>query len=84
MNSHVRNRLVKLWREYAIAIMNEETITMIGKYGLAQLLQCPDSRRMLCDITLHNAPGLMLDDNKGVNQPECCSDDDTEITGQNG
>ena len=35
MNSHVRNRLVKRGREFAIAIMNEETITMIGRYGLA-------------------------------------------------
>jgi hypothetical protein len=26
----------------------------------------------------------MLDDDKDVEQPECCGDDDTEITGQNG
>ena len=57
---------------------------MIGKYSLAQLLQCPGSRRMLCDITMHNSPGLMLNDNRGVNQPECCGDDDTDIAGQNG
>jgi hypothetical protein len=84
MNSHVRNRLVKLGRENAITIMNEETITMIGRYGLAQLLQCPGSRRMLCDITMHNSPCLVLDYYQDIEQPECCADDDTEITGQNG
>ena len=32
---------------------------------------------------MYNLPGLMFDDNKDVDQPECCGYDDTEITGQN-
>ena len=64
--------------------MDEETIFMIRRDGFAQLLSCPSGRGMGSDITMHDPPGMMLDDDKDVDQPECCGDDDTEISGQDG
>jgi hypothetical protein len=36
--SHVRNRLVELWREDAIAIMDEKTVAILRLDGFPQLL----------------------------------------------
>jgi len=35
---HMRNGLVELWRENAIAIMNEKTVAMVRRDGFPQLL----------------------------------------------
>jgi hypothetical protein len=72
MNSRARNRLVKLGRENAIAIMDEKAVTVVGRDGFAQLLQSPGSRGVDCDITVHNPPGLMFDDYQDIEQSECC------------
>ena len=46
--------------------MDEETVTVVGRYGFAQLLQGPGGCGVGRDITVHNPPGLMFDDDQDV------------------
>jgi len=57
--------LVEIGRKYGIAIMDKETVTVVGRNGFAQLLHGPGSRWMGRDITVHNPPGLMFHDEQG-------------------
>jgi hypothetical protein len=64
--------------------MDEKTVTVVGRDDFAQLLQGPGSRRVVCDITMHNPPGLVFDDYQDVERSERCGNDDAEVTGHNG
>ncbi|MEN8809238.1 MAG: hypothetical protein ABF291_17300, partial [Desulfobacterales bacterium] len=59
--SHVCNGLVKLGREYAIAIMDEKAVAMIRGDGFSQLLECPRYSGVGCRIAVHNPSGLVFD-----------------------
>jgi len=53
-------------REDAVAIMDEETVTVVGRYRFSQLLQDPGGGWVICEISMHDPPGLMFNDNQDV------------------
>jgi len=57
----MRNRLVELGRENAIAVTDEKTLAVVRGDGFAQLLQCPRRGGVGCHIAMHNPPGLVFD-----------------------
>jgi hypothetical protein len=75
--------LVELGREDAIAIMDEKTVAMVRRDSFTQLLQCPCCCGVGCHIAMHNASGLVFDDNQNVKQSKRCRYNDTEVTSQN-
>ena len=64
--------------------MDEETITVVGRYGFAQLLQGPGSRWVGRNITVHYPPVFVFHDDQDVEQSERSGHNDAEVTGQDG
>ncbi|HSB02138.1 MAG TPA: hypothetical protein VLE49_15925 [Anaerolineales bacterium] len=53
-------------REDAVAIMDEETVTVVGRDRFSQLLQGPSGGGVSWDITMHDPPDLMFNDNQDI------------------
>ena len=59
--THVRNGSVELWRENAIAIMDEKTVAMVRGDGFSQLLECPSCGGAGRYIAVNNPPSVVFD-----------------------
>jgi ribosomal protein S27AE len=68
----VSNGAVELWRENAIAVMDEKTAAMVRRDGFSQLLQCPRGCGVGSYIAMHNPSHLVFDNDQYVEQPERC------------
>ena len=79
----MRNGLIELRRENAIAIMDEKTVAVVRRDGFTQLLQCPRGCWVGCHIAMHNPSRVMLSDNEYVEYSERSRYNGTEVTGQN-
>src|SRR5919109_4569090 len=82
--AQVTDALVKLWREDAIAVMNQESVGMVSGNRCAQLLEGPRRCRMRRDMGMQDAARGMFHDDEHVEEAKGCGDHHTAITGHNG
>jgi hypothetical protein len=67
-----------------MSIMTEETVLVIAWYRLAQLLNRPFSRWVLCHVAMKNATGSDFHDHKNIETLKARSDGDHEVACQEG
>ena len=79
--SEVLYAAVKLRREDAIAIMDEEAIAMVRWDRFAQLLQCPGGCGMRGHIDMQNPACGVFHQHKHVEEAKGRRDHHTEVTG---
>jgi len=82
--SQVADALVKLLREDAIAVVNQESVGMVSRNRFAELLESPRRGRMRRDMGMQDAARGMLHDDEHLEEPKGCCDHHTEITGHDG
>jgi len=70
-----------MMREDAVAIVNQEFVSLFGPDGLTQLLQRPGGTRMRYDVAMDQAATAMLDHHEHVQQSKRRGDGDEEIAG---
>src|SRR6516164_6965388 len=80
-NSQVRETLVELMSEDAIAIVDDEAIGMITRQRFPELLQCPFRRGMGRGVEVENLAGSDLHDDENVEGPEGGGDHHEEVAG---
>src|SRR5450631_3161628 len=68
-------------REDAVAIVNQEFVSVFAPDGLTQLLQRPGGTRMRRDVAMDKTTAAMLDHHEHVQQPKRRGDGDKEIAG---
>ena len=76
--------LVKLLGENAVAVMQQEAVTMVRGDGFAQLPQGPGSGGMCGHIDVQNPACCMFQEHKHVEETKGRRDHDAEITGHDG
>src|SRR5215471_11171499 len=85
-NSHpqVRQTLVDLLSEDAVAIVDQEAVGMISWQRFPELLQRPFRRGMGSDVLVENPAGSDLYDDEDVEGPEGGGDHHEEVAGHHG
>lgn len=60
--------------------MNQETVAVVSRYGVAELLQRPLGGAMRRHVTMQNLARRMLHDHEHIQEAKRGCDDDTKIT----
>jgi hypothetical protein len=77
------DRCIQMLGEYAVAIVKQESASILGPNDFAQLLQCPLGGWMGRDIEMNQAAATVLDHDEQVQQAKGGGDDEREITCNN-
>ena len=80
----VTDALVKLLRENTVAVMEQETVGVVGGHRFAQLLECPGSSGMGRHIDVEDTPRRVFHEHEDIQETKGRRHDDAEITGHDG
>src|SRR5215469_13074616 len=80
-NTQVRETLVELMSEDAIAIVDDEAIGMVTRQRFPELLQCPFRRGMGRGVEVENLAGSNLHDDENIEGPEGGGNHHEEVAG---
>ena len=66
----------------AVTISDHETRRFVIRKGVNNLLTCPASCRMGCDVEVHDSSSVMLEDDETIQQLETNGRHDEEVDGR--
>ncbi len=78
-NTHVCDARLKIQTVDAITIANEEPWSGLFGERFNDLLRCPGRRRMGGDVEMDNAPTIVAENDKGVQEAKCRCRDNEKI-----